>query len=406
MLLKYEAIDKEGAVIKGEMNVRDKATLVEYLNQKDLTPVSIHSQEEANSFVSSVLSINIFERITALDRILLARNLAAAVKSGIGLLETVDILLADATNGAMKKILTRAKNNIENGKPLWATFAEFPNFFPPIFAGMVKAGEASGKLDHTLTELSRHLMREYGLTRKIRSALAYPAVLLVASFGIVIFLMTFVLPRLSKIFQQSGAELPAITRMVVAASNFVSNNLFLLFIAIALLIFFIAYFRKTKFGGKILFKILFKIPLIGELIKKVALVRFARTLGGLISSGMPIIESLELTAGSVANPYYSEIILKSMERIKSGVPISKTLTERPDFFPRFLTSLVAVGEKTGRLDEILKNFADFYDEEIDQNVKDLTSVLEPVLLLLMGLIVGVIALSILLPIYSLVGKFA
>lgn len=406
MLFNYEAVDKEGAVIRGEINFRDKATLIEYLAKKDLTPVSVHSQEEASSFVSSVLSVTVFERITALDRILLARNLAAAVKSGIGLLEIINILLADATKSAMKKILTRAKGNIENGKPLWVTFTEFPNFFPPIFAGMVKAGEASGKLDHTLAELSRHLTREYGLTRKIRSALAYPAILLVASFGIVVFLMTFVLPRLSKIFQQSGAELPAITRMVVAASNFITNNLFLLFIAIALSIVFIAYSRKTKFGGKILFKILFRIPLVGELIKKVALVRFARTLGGLISSGMPIIESLELTAGSVANPYYQEIIFQSIERIKSGVPISKTLAENPDFFPRFLTSLVAVGERTGQLDEILKNFADFYDEEIDQVVKDLTSFLEPVLLLLMGLIVGVIALSILLPIYGLVGKFA
>ena len=167
----------------------------------------------------------------------------------------------------------------------------------------------------------------------------------------------------------------------------------------------IYFFKKTDLGRRIFLKTILKIPVISELVKKVALVRFSRTLGGLISSGTSIIESLELTADAVANLYYKQAILESIGQIRNGVPLSKSLNSHPDLFPRFLTSLVAVGEKTGTLEHVLKNFAEFYDEEIDHNIKDLTSFLEPVMLLIMGLLVAAIAFAILLPIYRLVGKF-
>ena len=168
---------------------------------------------------------------------------------------------------------------------------------------------------------------------------------------------------------------------------------------------FFVYFRKTDVGRKIFLKILLSIPIVRDLVKKVALVRFTRTLGSLISSGTSIVESLNLSAESVGNDYYKKAILESVKQVKTGVPFSKTLGSSPELFPHFLNSLVVVGERTGTLEKILKNFAEFYDEEIDNNLKDLTTFLEPVLLLLMGIVVGSIALSVLLPIYKLVGKF-
>ena len=346
-----------------------------------------------------------FETIKPIDRIFLVRNLSTTIKAGLNILEALDIMIADAAKNVMKKILNQAKFNLQKGQPLSATFIQYKKHFPSVFVGMIKAGEASGRLDESFDKLNVYLTKEYNLTKKIKSALAYPVILLVASMGVVSMLLFFVLPRLAKSFQMSKVELPFITRLVIGISNIFTYSIILDLAVISLVVWFFIYFRKTALGKKVFLTVLLKIPVARDLIKKVALVRFARTLGGLISSGITIVEALNLSAETVGNEFYKKIILDSVEQIKSGIPLSKTLSNHHNLFPKLLINMMTVGERTGTLEHVLLTFSDFYEEEMDNTIKDLTTFLEPVLLLFMGLIVGTIALSILLPIYQLVGKF-
>lgn len=404
MLYNYEAANTEGAIETGEFEATSKAAVVEYLKKRDLIPISIN---EKGDFSKGILKLSFGDLggITAMDRIIFVRNLAATIKSGLNIIESLDILIADASKRTMKKVLTTAKTNLQNGKPLSETFASFKKFFPVIFVGMMKAGEAAGNLDKTLDELAHHMTREYNLSKKVKSALAYPVLLLIASIGVITLLLIFIIPQLTKAFKQSGADLPGITKFIISLSNIFTASLTADVIIFGIIIWFFISFRKTSLGQKIFLWIIFKIPVARELVKKVALVRLTRTLGSLIKSGTSIIEALSLASEAVGNLHYRNALRGAAEQMKSGVPLSKAMDSFPELFPKFLTSLVAVGERTGTLEGILKNFSDFYDEEIDNSLKDLTTFLEPVLLLFMGLIIGAISLSILMPIYKLVGNF-
>lgn len=403
MIYTYEASDQYGKIVEGEYDAHDRDGVIEYLTRKELIPISI--QEKGLSKDGKRGGVVLFETITAVDRILLIRNLAATIRSGLNIIEALNILLGDTTKQLMRTILNDAKNNLKSGQPLSATFTTYKKYFPTIFVGMIKAGEASGRLEETLNELGRHLSREYNLLRKVRSALAYPVILLVASVGVIVLMLIFVLPRLVKVFKQSNAELPLPTQILMQLSNAFTYSITLDLVILGLLVWFFMFFRKTVSGQRFFMWLFMRIPFVRELIHKVALVRFTRTLGSLIGSGTHIIEALDLAADSVGNIYYRNAIVASIDQIKNGVPLSKALESYPDLFPHFLIGLVSVGERTGTLQHVMETFADFYDEEVDHTLKDLTTFLEPMLLLMMGLVIGTIALSILLPIYRLVGKF-
>lgn len=399
----YEAINPEGETIRSELAAASQEEVVAILSRKRLLPIKIEVKElGGRSFNPAKIT---FERFTSLDRIMLVRNLATTVKAGLSLLASLDILIADAGKEVVRRILTTARLNIQNGQSLSLTFEQYPQYFPHIFVGMIKAGEASGQLDKSLSELSDQLSKELNLAKKVKSALAYPVILLFASVGIVFLLLTFVLPRLVKTFAQSNVELPLLTRILVKLSEWLTYS-FLLDVAVmaALIGGFVA-LRRTAAGRRGLSFLAFRLPVARELVKKVILVRFSRTLGSLISSALPIEQALELTARSLGNVRYEAALLAVITDIKNGVSLSESLHKDPELFPRFLVSLVAVGEKTGTLDEVLKTYADFSEDDVDSALKDLATFLEPLMLLLMGVIVGAIALSVLMPIYKLVGNF-
>lgn len=400
----YEAFNREGLVVKGELDIKSKKDVAEFLENKSLVPIIIQEKGEIREVHR--LSSSVFERITIPDRIFLLRNLSAMIKAGLGLIEALDILITDAEKELMRKILTTAKFNLEKGQPLSATFAYYKKYFSPIFIGLVKAGEISGRLEESLNELIQHLVRDHSLRKKVKSALAYPFILLVASIGVIFSLLFFVLPRLTVSLKRSGADLPAITKIVLKISNALVYSPLLDLLVIGATIVLFIYLRRTDLGREIFARITFRIPIVNTLIKKVAIIRFARTLASLIESGIGVIESLELSAQAVGNSAYKKAITESIEQVKNGVPLSKALRQNQKLFPHLLVSMMAVGEKTGTLADVLKNFSNFYEEEVDNTLKDLITFLEPILLLVMGLIIGVIAISILLPIYQLVGKFA
>ncbi|MBI4812426.1 type II secretion system F family protein [Candidatus Falkowbacteria bacterium] len=403
MLYIYEAFDKNGAITKGEYDARDKKAAVSFLEGKGLTPVLV--QEKGAIKEERGLSLVFFERVTMPDRIFLLRNLTAMIKAGLGILEALDILIADAEKKVLKNILTTAKVNLEKGQPLSATFSYYKKYFSPIFTGLLRAGEYSGRLEEALKELVNHLTREHELTRKVKSALTYPIILLIGSVGVVSALLFFVLPRLAVSLEQSGAKLPLITVIIINISKAFLYSPPLDILIAGGLVWFFVYFRKTAMGEKIFLKIELGTPIVRDLVKKVALVRFTRTLASLAESGISIVESLELSGKAVGNRAYKKAVMASISEVKNGIPLSNALGKEKTLFPHLLVSMMAVGEKTGTLTEVLRNFSNFYDEEVDNTLKDLVTFLEPALLLVMGLVIGAIAISILLPIYQLVSKF-
>jgi type II secretory pathway component PulF len=402
MLYRYQASNKSGRIEEGDYDAPDKKTVVTYLQEKGLIPVSVEEKTVAISKMN--LSSNLFEKVTPLDQVALVRNLSAALHAGLGIIEALNILIADADKDIMRKLLTKARDNLQNGQSLSATFSEMKEVFPPIFVGMIKAGEVGGKLDAVFDDLGKQLSRDYDLSKKVKAAMAYPVILICAAVLVVGLLLFFVLPRLTVAFAQAGYQLPWITLFIIFLSHIVLYSPALDIIAILFVAWFFVYFRKTVMGQKLFTAVGMHTPIIKGLMKKIALVRFTRTLGNLISSGMPIIEALNLSADSVSNVYYREAVTDVIVQVKNGVPLNMALASHGKLFPQFLTSLINVGERSGSLEKVLSTFSEFYDEEVADSLKDVTAFIEPILILFMGLTVGGIAVAVLLPIYSLIGK--
>lgn len=399
----YEAADKRGAIHSDRIDASSKDEVLIFLGRKDLIPILV---EEEGKRAGLSLSTSFFERITALDRITLVRNLAVTLKAGLSIIEAIDILIMDTSKNVLRNILQNAKASLQKGQPLSAIFSRYRKYFSPVFTGLLQAGEASGHMDKALEQLAEQMDKEYKLGKKVKSALAYPVLLLITSVLVIIMLLIFVMPRLARSFRMSGAELPTITKVLITISNAVASNILLDVLVVAFLIFGFKFFKRTAFGSKVLVHLVLRIPIAKELVKKVALVRFSRNLGSLIGSGINIVDGLQISAQTVGNEVYKNKILSAVPQIKNGVALSDILKGETKYFPHLLVNMISVGERTGTLEYVLKTFSDFYEEEVDNTLKDLTTFLEPLMLLFMGVIIGTIALSILLPIYQLISKFA
>lgn len=398
----FLASTKDGKIRDGNYEASNKEQVIDYILKQDLTPISI--KESKKSIMQKSAGISLFSKISATDKILMTRNLSSMIAAGMDLLEAIEILHDDAEKPVLKKIFSIAKFNLEKGQTLSSVFEKFPKQFSPVFINSIKSGEESGTLEQSLKYLSVQLKKEHDLVKKVTSALAYPALLLVASLSIVTILIVFVLPRITKVFAQSGIELPLPTRILMNISDFILGNWLLILITIGAVIIFVRMFKMTQKGQVIMYNITSRIPLAGSLSQKVILSRFARSLASLLKSGTPIIKALKVSADATGNPYYRrELYTMAEKEISKGVSFGGSLKHREEMFPKMFISLISIGERTGTMENVLDSLADFYEEEVDSALKTLVSALEPTLLIVMGIIVGAIAISIILPIYSLVG---
>ncbi len=399
----YTATQSDGKVVKGMIDAENQSDALDLLNRNDLRPISV-KKAKWKSFTN--INIGFGSSITASDKIFLTKYLALMLKAGTNLFSALDILIADFKKPAVRYLLIEIKNNLEKGQPFHTTFSKYPQYFSPIFINLIKAGEISGNLEATFENLSVILIKEEDLRRRIRSALAYPMILLVASVSILFFLVTFALPRISEVFLSGGLEPPLFSRVVFSVGLFISQYVWILssvaLVGFAVLFYF---FFKTKVGRKALFRFLNYIPVVNKVIERIAIQRFALTLGHLIRAGLPIIDSLELTATAVGH----ENIEASLKRIaREGVARGLTIGEafrKESNFPLVITNLVSVSEKAGHLDEVLFILSTFYESEIDVSIKVLVSFIEPAMLVVIGGVVGIIAMSVIVPIYQLVGQF-
>jgi type II secretory pathway component PulF len=402
MLFHYLAQDPKGRIKEGNINQPNLKAALDYLASQNLKPISVKA---INLAISKEISI-FKENLTLTDKVFLTKYLSLMLKVGTDLFSAIDILIEDFESGVAKKFLLEIRSNLEQGKPFWYTFSLHPEYFNSVVTNLIKAGESSGNLENTLEQVSLDLERERDLSSKIKSALIYPILLLVASFFMIIFLVVFAIPKLAEMFMTTGAKLPTYSRIVLGTGMFLNKYLavvlpVILGVPIGLFI----YFGKTTAGKKIFNEFLDKIPLTHNLLEKLALQRFSTVLAHLIKAGMPIVQAIEVTSYATGNPKYEAALLRiSKEYLAKGLSIGDSF-KREKIFPPVVTNLIAIGEKAGHIEEILETLSKFYESEIDVSLKTLVSLIEPVMLLVLGIIVGGIALSLIVPVYQFVSQF-
>ena len=335
------------------------------------------------------------------DKVFFAEHLRVMVRSGISLSDALKTLSAQTTNRRLKRILSQMKENIEAGETLSDNLSRYPDIFSKTFISMVSAGEVSGTLEANLEELANQMRKEHQLRSRIKSALAYPVIIILATIAILIFLITFVLPKMLDIFESFQAQLPLPTKILIAVVKFAQNNGMLILTITLITILSVILFSKTKAGKKIFHKIFLIMPVTGPLAKQINLARFSRTFSSLLKTDIPVVQSLEITANTLSNVHYKKTVLETAEEIKKGLNIAEVIGRYPNLFPPLVIQMISVGEKSGNVDVLLKELADFYEEEIDNSTKSISSIIEPLLILFLGVIIGGIAIAVLLPMYTL-----
>ena len=380
-----------------EMEAVDRESVISFLKNQKLLVISVKEKTQSLSRVFG-------GKITALDRITFAENLSIMIKAGVSMIEALDVMGRDTKNPYFKQVLSDIRFGLENGKPLSEGLANFDKDFNNVFVSLVKAGEASGKLAEVLGQLAVQLKKDYNLVSKIKGAFAYPIVLIVGTIFVAILLMTFVLPKLVTIFESSDLKLPVSTRIVFFISRVLGYKPTLTIAVIVVLAIGIILLLRQKSVRKFLNQLVFRIPVISTMMHQIELVRFSRTLGNLLKSGVPIIKSLEIAAESSSLDEFRKLSIGAKEDIAKGVSLTNAFRKNRKLFPELLVSVMQVGEKTGELDTLLLNVADFYEEQVDNSLRSVTGLVEPILLVIVGLAIGGMAISIILPIYQLIGS--
>ena len=398
----YTASEHSGKVVDGDIDAQSPAAVLDWMVQHGLRPITIKVAAVGGS---KILGGKFSPKVTIEDKVFLTKYLALMLSVGTDLFRAIDILIADFEKPAMKALLVEMKDSLGKGQPFYTTFARYPKFFSPVFVSVIRAAELSGSLDDTLDKLSADLERQQELHNRIKGALVYPVILVILSLVVLFSMVTFVLPKISESFLSSTAETPIFSQVVFAIGFFFKDNLILilLFITLSTLGSWI-FLRKTVVGIRFMSRMALKIPVVKNVIRKIALQRFAATLGSLIRSGTPIIESLDITANSAGDGELKDALFRiSREGLAKGLTIGEAFKKEP-YFPSVVINLIAISEKSGHIEEVLETLAGFYESEIDSSIKGLVSFLEPALLVFIGGIVGLIAVSIIIPIYQLVGQ--
>jgi len=372
--------------------------------------MSIEFKKEVIENKSQPFLVNLFVwlknigAVSLKEKIFFVQNLRVMVKSGLSLATALKTLVEQTSNKKLKKIIIDLRNETEKGLAFADSLEKHKNIFGELFVNMVRAGEASGRLDEVLKELFIQMKKDHELRSKIRSAMTYPTIVVVAMIGIGGAMMIFVIPKLITVFEEMKATLPLVTRLLIGFTNFIIKKGWLAGIIVLLLITAIVTLAKTKQGKRIFSWLMISLPILGPISKKVNLARFTRTISSLIKTDIPIIQTFKLTSQILGNVYYQEALLTSSERLVKGESMSKILKTYPKLFPAVVCEMTAVGEETGSVDEILEDLAVFYEEDLDEIMKNLPSIIEPVLMIILGFGVGAIAVAIIMPMYSLTSQ--
>lgn len=390
----YSARSLNGEILNGEIELPTREEVVGYLVRQRLRPISVNTK--AREF-----EINIGTGIKTREVVIFTRQFATMINSGLPLVQSLTILAEQTENKRFSKIIGQILQDIQAGQTLADSLRQHPKVFTELYVNMVAAGEAGGILDVILNRLAVFLEKNDALARKIKGAMVYPAVMLVVVIACTTILLWKVVPVFAAMFTGAGLDLPAPTRVVLALSNFLQHYMWLLVLAIIAAVFGIRQYYKTENGKLQLDRLLLRFPVIGNLLRKSAVSRFTRTLGTLVSSGVSILDGLQITARTAGNRVVHDAVMKSRASISAGATISDPLKES-GVFPPMVVQMINVGEQTGGLDEMLTKIADFYDDEVDAAVSALTSILEPIMIVVMGVVIGGIVVAMYLPMFDMI----
>lgn len=397
MKFNYQARTKDGEIQSGVVEAPSKDAAFNLLRKYDLHLTGL---EEAGEGPIYTREIKLFQRVSKKDVVLFSRQLAIMFKSQVSLVETLRTLASQTKNNYFKEKIVAIVEDVEGGTPLSQAMKEHRKLFSPFYIAMIKSGEISGNLSGILEYLANHLEREYNFISRVRSAAIYPLVIVLMSVAIMLLMTFFVLPNMMKMLEETKQQLPLATRIVMHFSAFIKNWGWLALILLIGAGFLLAQYYKTADGRKKIDRLMLKIPLVGKFLKTVYLSQFASNLSVLISGALPIARAMEITAEIISNTAFKEIILQGREGVRRGVPISSILEKHPDVFPPIFCQMTLVGEKTGTLDKTLMNIVSFYEKEVDRDLNTLLSILEPAMIIVLGLMVAGLLAAVLLPLYK------
>jgi type IV pilus assembly protein PilC len=399
----FNAISRSGEKTTGEIVARNKKEAEENLIERGLAAVELSL--DFSDFLNSLSNLN-FGWVAEVERLMFTKRLSVMLKAHLTIDEAIGILKEQTLNAKMKTILQECLKTIENGKPLSTALRNYPGVFSSLYVNVLKAGEQSGTLEESLEHLAKQMAKSYELKQKIKGALFYPFLVLGLTMALGFFLGIFILPRITEIFANFKAELPFVTRMLVSFADFLDSYGFLFFGAIVLLIaaFFWSVRKFSGFRYKV-HRFSLQIPVIGEIVRNFNIALFSRTLATLMQSGVPIVDALASTGSTFNNEIFRESLNTAAKGVQRGTDLSTELSKYEDFYPPIVFRMISVGEKTGQMEDVLFYLADFFESEVDQKSKNLSTIIEPAMLLFIGSVVGVVALSIILPIYQITGSF-
>lgn len=401
MKFKYKAQDKDKKIIEGFKDSQDKFTLARELREQGLIPLSI---EENAKGKGSLLKINLFGHVSLSEKIIFTNNLSGMLTAGLSLTRALSILEKQSKNATFNKILSSLVEEVNKGNTLSDGMKKYPKVFSGIFISMVHAGEESGGLPRTLSEVGVNLKKSYDLKKKVKGALMYPSIILGAIFLIGVLMMVYVVPTLTKTFKDLGGDLPSSTKFVIWLSDTISQHTLLFLGGVAIIVGIFVAFSKAKATKRYFDFIILRLPVIGNIAKEVNTARTARTFSSLLSSGVDMSKALSITREVLQNTYYKELLGKAIEAIEKGNPLSTTFKEGTKLYPIMMGEMMEVGEETGNLSKMLVDIANFYESEVDSKTKDLSTIIEPVLMVFIGGAVGFFAVSMITPMYSVLNN--
>jgi len=396
----YRGTNRAGASVSGERAANNKTELASLLRREQINVSKV--SEKGKEFAFPTIGAGVSSKELAI----FTRQFSVMIDAGLPLVQCLEILAGQQENKTFQKILTGVRSSVESGATLSAAMKQYEKVFDPLYFNMVEAGETGGILDTILQRLAAYIEKNVKLKRAVKSALIYPVSVLLIAAGVIILLLWKVVPVFVTLFAGLGAELPLPTRIVIMLSHLVGSVygllafLFVVFMAVGLRVWY-----GTPQGRMAIDTTMLHLPLIGMLLRKIAVARFTRTLGTLISSGVPILEGLDITARTSGNAVIERAILQTRKAVEAGRSLVDPLKES-DVFPGMVTQMIGVGEQTGAMDAMLQKIADFYEDEVDASVKDLLTALEPIMIVFLGSVVGGIVISMYLPLFSLIAKLS
>lgn len=393
----YKARDRRGGVLQDQIEAEDTRAVASTLRQQGLLVIDIKEQGVGQKDI-----LEPFKKVKLDEVVIFTRQFATMINAGLPIVRSLYILGEQTTNKKLTDTVVQVRKDVEAGLALSESLAKHPKVFNRLYVEMVRAGEIGGILDEVLLRIASQLEKDQELRRKVKSAMTYPTVVLILAVVAAAFMLVFIVPIFAKMFKDLGGTLPLPTRIAMGLSSLLTGPLGIL-VAAALIggaVFFLRW-KETEQGRKVWGRVILKLPAkIGEVVQKVALARFARTLGTLSAAGVPILQALEITATSSGNWVIEQALLKSRDSIREGIPIYRPLESEP-VFPPMVTRMIAVGEETGDIDGMLSKIAEFYESEVDATVKALTSIIEPLMIVVVGGIVGGIIVAMYLPMFKI-----